>query len=501
MRTDDMEQPGPRQPAGDDGVALVAAIAIIGLVSTLMLAMLVYVQRETGSTGKDRQRSSAVAAAEGQVDLTLARIQEAAVTSLPCGTLAPVTGRQSAADSFSTVTQVTYYTAAGSPIDCAALATATVDKAKVTSVATSGALAGQSPARRTVESMVQMTPATTVVNGLDKAIYGDAGVAFDNSSTMLSDGAAPNADVYSNEDVTCVNSGEYRGSLLAQKRIYLDNSCTIAVDAHAGTGVSTLRSSNRVMGRVLVHRGNVDLGIGSSSQVGQQVRASGTIRWDGCTGAKCFPGDTTVAPVPPNPFPILNWNATTEAQWRAAGYNNIVTNQNDCTAGAANNPSRWIQDNDNSTTRGKTVLVTNCRISYGNSVDLVLADDLAVFARGGFELINSIKFMSNSSTVRRLHLVHPYDAAPDPCTTTGIRIGNSVTFESSVNTFLYSPCNIIMENSTQFQGQIYAGGVARFVNSFAMQYRPVPVFGATFSTSSAVAASYTLSMVYKRERQ
>ena len=118
-----------RQNNVEDGMALVVAVALIGLVTTLMLVLVTYALRETGSTGFDRQRSAAVTAAEGQVDSTFARMQLSSRASLPCDVLPEVQSRQSPNDTMSVVTTVTYYDAAGAVVPCSQVSTVTLVQA------------------------------------------------------------------------------------------------------------------------------------------------------------------------------------------------------------------------------------------------------------------------------------------------------------------------------------------------------------------------------------
>ena len=479
-----MKRANARQERGDEGIALVVAISLIGLVTTLMLVMLAYALRETGSSGRDRQRASAVTAAEGQVDLTLSQLQNVSRTSLPCGLLSAVTSQQSPADTISVVTTVTYYDADGDPVPCSSVETAALAQAKVVAVASSNPLAGQASARRTFEALVNLS--ASMSNDLDMAIFGEAGVVIGNSATVLGEQGRPDADIYSNGDIVCGNSGTFNGSLLAQGSITVQESCLLQVDAHANDSVD-LQNSVAVMGRVLVHAGDAILG--NSISIGQQVFASGLIKGNCSPAAKCFP-HATVPPVPDSPFPVISWDAS---EW--PGYT-IVTDKNDCDPASDANPSTWIRENGGSLTRGKTVVVTDCQIRFDNSVTVGLSTDLAIFARGGFDFGNSVTF--SSSTAQALHLIQPYDSvATHPCTTDGVVIRNSVTVGGTVAALLYSPCNINIINSGTWRGQIYAGGTAQIKNSLTLHYRPVPLFGVTGTNQT----SYSLDVVHKRENR
>ena len=482
-----------RKHEGDDGIALVIAVALIGLVTTLMLVLVSYALRETGSTGKDRQRSSAVTAAEGQVDATFAKIQNVGRGSVPCGPLTAVASRQSARDTTQVTTTVIYYDASGAIIPCSSLSTIVATQAKVTSVATSAPLAGQTPAKRTIESLATLTPVLSVAS--DKAIFGDKGTSLGNSATVTGYQGKPNAKTYSNGDVTCANSGTQHGDLESQGNMLVKGSCTVHGNVHSNKGV-ILEGSVTVDGQVLAHDGDIDMG--GTAVIGG-ARASGDIDFllpRGCSTATCVP-HTDVPAVPRAEFPKIFFN---EVDWRAAGYV-VVTDQNNCSpaAGALNNPSTWIQANGNATGRLKTVLVTDCRISYGNSTVVVLSNDLAVFARDGFDFANSVTFSSpGDGPNKSLHLIQPFGS---PCFASppGINIGNSLVIEGSVASFMYSPCDVVFLNSATMKGQIYGGSKVIINNSITLHYVPVPVPGLSVSGSGSTTVAYTLDVVYKRE--
>lgn len=482
-----------RRSDDDAGVALVVSVALIGLVSILMLTIVGYALRENASSGRDRQRSSAVMTAEGSVDAMLARIQSSAPGSLPCGTQPPVTVAQAVPDTLVSTTAVTYYDAAGAQVACGSVATAPVAQARVVSVVESTPVAGRAPARRAMETLVRLTP--TFAHGLDKAIFGSAGVQLANHGEVFGRNGAPDADVYTNGDFTCNNNQRYHGSVYAQGSITLAGTCTIDVDAHARTGFRADNSGVSVSGRVLVSHGGASLV--RHATVSQQVRTSGAISWDSCTPTKCFPA-TSVEPPPSQPFPVLNWNPTVRAEWAANGYPNVVEN-NDCAlTGDANGPGRWIMTNAASTSRGKTVLVTNCQVVIqGNNNTVALAEDLAVFARGGVSFRNSLTIRSTTTAQRRLYLVQPYDSVPSPCTSDGITLDNRVTIESTVDELIYTPCSIRKANNSDHYGQLYAGGRVVIDNRLTMFYRPLPVWGVTAPTTTV--SSYSLDVAYKRE--
>lgn len=494
-----------RQDNPDAGIALVVAVALVGLVTTLMLVMVTYALRETSSTGFDRQRSAAVAAAEGQLDATFAKMQLSSRGSLACGKLDAVPSRQSVNDTMSVVTTVTYYDAAGAVVPCSQKGSVTLVKAKVSSVATSEPLAGKPAASRMFESMVNLRPVYSQAS--DKAMFGDAGVTHGGSATVTGNGGKPNANTYSNGPVRAWDSCTQHGNLQSQEPILVKGSCTVHGDVHSNKGI-IMEGSVTVHGKVLAHAGNISMG--GTAVIGE-ARASGNIDWlepNGCSTAPCVKY-TDVAPVARTEFPVINFD---RAAWEAAGYL-VVDGLNDCTPGVGglNEPAHWVQDNINRVGRAKTVFVTTCQLNFPSSVApaLTLSNDMAIFADRGFTFGNSDVFSATAAKPPfLLHLIQPYSATARPCTaglTDGITFGNSnviggVDNGQGVNAFIYSACNVELGDSNTFSGQIYSGGVINIRGSLTLHYQTVPVAGVVAAESTVSAlVSYKLDVIYKRE--
>src|SRR3954449_4212262 len=96
----------------DEGVALLIAIALTALAAAMMITMTTIVIRENRQSGRDRDRSVSVMTAEGGIDTALAQVQNAAVTSIPCGTTTQ-TSNNAQPEVVSVTTTVTYYDANG----------------------------------------------------------------------------------------------------------------------------------------------------------------------------------------------------------------------------------------------------------------------------------------------------------------------------------------------------------------------------------------------------
>jgi hypothetical protein len=476
------------RPTDDEGVALVAAVAVVMLVTLLMGTLIAYAMAETRETGRDRQRSSAIMRAEGSVDMTMAQMQGASLATLPCGSTA--TNTEVARDTTSIATTVTYYDAAGTVLNCPLAAGAAVVQALVKSTATVSPLAGQTAPSRTIESLVQVRPAPV----LNKAIFGNAGV--ETNKHLDVQGSVPgrsDADVYSNSHVTCSGDGQYNGSLIVQGTISL-GPCNVAGNAWSTAGVT---ASSTSIGGVLVSAGNAALD--DSTSVTNTVRASGTIKdtggntWAGCSvPAKCAAG-STVDPPPAEPFPSLPYNP---APWIAAGYSATVVELSTCSGGYADAARDWILANAATLTQ-PTILHTTCPngIYFNNAGDITLSNNLVVFASGGVSFKNNASFVSSDGvTMRYLYFIQPSGSVATPCTVDGIDMKNNLDGSPTVSTLFYTPCSISLKNNTVFYGQIYAGGIVEAKMNLTATYAPLPVYGVVNA-----ATTYTVDIQFKRE--
>src|SRR3954464_7611129 len=216
----------------NEGVALLVAVALTALGAAMMITMTMIVIQENKSTGRDRDRSVSVMTAEGGIDTTLAQIQNAAVSSIPCGSTT-TTGSSANPEVVTLTTTVTYFNAAGAQLPCPLTDTMYAAQASVRSSAVSIPRGGGQQVTRTMETLVQLKP--KYANDLDRAIFGNAGVTVSNNFDLYGQ-TGPDADVYTNGSFTCYEYEHFRGSIYAQGAISLANSCTIDVNSDQKTG-------------------------------------------------------------------------------------------------------------------------------------------------------------------------------------------------------------------------------------------------------------------------
>ncbi|CAN5115750.1 hypothetical protein BH11ACT1_BH11ACT1_13710 [soil metagenome] len=496
-----------RRAQDDRGIALVVVVALMALIGVMIVTLVSLAIYESRASGRDRQRSSAVMTAEGQVDSLVSQIQTAPIATLPCGTITPADVAVRS-DVMSLTNTVKYFTAAGVEVACPVPTTTVLASATIKSTSTSKPLAGQAPAVRTVETLLKLTPSYD--NDLTKAIFGDAGITLANQANIYGENGQPNADVYTNGNVTCNNNQHYFGSIYAQGSVSMSNTCVVEVDVWSKLGYSATNPGVSVNGKVLVSNGNITL---NSSSVGQQARASGTVTGNVCsTAGKCFGGQTVDAP-PAQAFPQYIWDSTVKAAWIAEGYTvkefpdaangypcGMYSGTNQDYNGSVDNVARWVYEN--MATMPKTVIYANCpgnpfKVQRNHST-IALNSDLAIFDTGGFNISNNTTIKSSTSTHHLLYLIQPYDSVSvHPCTADGISLDNQVTIEDTIDELLYSPCSIRKANNSTHYGQIYGGGNVTIDNRLTMYYRPLPVFGLV--VTGQPIKYYSADILYKRE--
>ncbi len=478
-----------RTSPDDEGSALLIAVLTTGVCLTLALVGVGVAQTATRASGVDRQRLIAVNAAEAGIDAGYVAIQRGSA-SPPCSLSAA--NIKSGPDTASYATTVTYYSSAGAVMACPLGGTPA--QALVRSTATTNTLGGGSTrGTRTFEALVNLNPVNGVT--LSKAIFADGSLSFDNKSTITGNNG-PDADIYTNAAYSCANNGDFQGSVYSQGAITLGNSCKIGGNLWAKTGISTSPAWNgAVTGFAKNSTGTIALTQGPGTVAGN-LYAGGAISYGACSVGKCFPNNSPGDP-PAQSFPILRRDQATLDKW-AAGYTAggtvvapyTVIKDSDCTNIASNIVNTYARSGAN------TLVSTPCLVALTS--DVLLKNDLAIFASGGITT-GKIKLASQDGmTQRNVHFVVPYDAvAARPCSTPVLDTGKQFSIAPEVDLFIYSPCDVNYSNLSMQVGQIYGGSSVSVVNQFTMQFRPVPVLG--IDPTSLPTVSYTPSVVYKRE--
>lgn len=481
----------------DRGSVLIVAMLVMG-VSVGLSLLIVKVAITSGTTsGFDRQRATAVSAAEAGVDAAYAGIQSAG-TALPCAW--PLTGTQalgSYPDPSSVRSTITYYGTGGTALPCPVGGTLSPTtppaQALITSVASTASGAATKSTRK-MEALVNLTS----VNGdvLSRPFLGDSGVSISQAGTIRGN-VGNDADVYTNGNFTCSNSPTIEGSLyVPYGSAVLQNTCRTLGDTWARDSV-TLDGQKTIGGRVLSSQGSVSAA--GNTGINGTVLARGAITWPGCASGQCLRDQSDVPSPPAQVFPVLRDDPATLATWEARGYS-IMNQPSGVACGQAT--GAWIRDNAPLLTT-KTLLKTDCHVAFSNfsnNPTVNFAQDFALFARGGIITSQTVTFTSTATAAapRAVHMVVPYNAATSvPCSSPSISVGNSFTSDATVTLLWYSPCNIVYGNGGTSYGAVYSGSTLSSGNAFTLNYRPVSVAGLDPTTTQVV--SHKVDVVYKRE--
>lgn len=476
---------------GDDGIALVVTMMVM-IVAASLVILVVGVAVTTGKqSGRDRQRTVAINAAEAAVDASYAILQSSG-TTLPCAWPASGTSSMSSSpDNGTARATITYYKSDGTPLGhCLTSADVTTNSTFQAVIDGYGqASSNGTTTTRHMQALVTLTP--VYANSVDQAIFANGNITFNNNTTLTGDGTGANADIYTNTDFTCANNESFAGNVHSQGSITVSGSCTIAGDAWAKNSVGYSSGSNgSVGGRVLASAGSITLP--GNFNVNGTLLAGGSINWAGCSASgKCY-ANTTVSAPPYIPFPILYGNsATADADWTGNGF--TIYTDNNCSTITSDIINTYAKKGT------KTLVKTSCPVAFSKNKTIPMSNDLAIYSYGGFSSSQQVSFASSVSGVKRnLYWVVPYDAATSlPCSSPSITTDNLFNFTTDVNMLVYDPCNISFSNSSTHIGQVYGGSSVTINNKFAMQFQKVPVFGV--DPSSTPVLSFKVDIAYKRE--
>src|SRR5262249_53290853 len=99
-------------------------------------------------------------------------------------------------------------------------------------------------------------------------------------------------------------------------------------------------------------------------------------------------------------------------------------------------------------------------------------------------------------TQRMMYWFVPSDSLTMPCTNPSITTTNLTRF-TDVAVFMYTPCNVSVNNNTGSTGQVYGGSDVTIANLFTLTFFPLPQFAASGPDGPPVG--YKVDPVYKRE--
>jgi hypothetical protein len=471
------------------GSALLAAVMVGAVAIALGLVVVNQAINSSSSSGRDRQRTAQVHAAEAGVDSAYYALQSG---STPCAV--PDTAVGTAPDVTLVSAQIDYYTAmATEKVSCPLPAGTLPVKAVITSTARSTNSVGAGVAStRTMESEVLLSPSS---GGQGYAIYSYDNFSVPNSFELSTDGVT-SPDIYARGGYNCVNSAQMAGNVFAsQGGAQFSQSCSIAGNLSVRDGINMSQSS-RVGGTASSSRAGLQQS--NTASVGRDALLGGT--YGGNRSKVAGTIRENLAPADPidQALPYIGFESTA---WRSAGFfvYDVGTNCDVIKSGGGGWPA-WTA----ATT--PTVYYGNCALNYsGNNKDLTLKTNVALFLTGGVNISNNFGLASdNVSVTRKLWVISPAGTgakppgwSPQTCTGGGLNFSNQTDIDKSVNTFLYSCGGIQAANNTGWFGQIY-GRQVTVANSFSMSFVSVAPVGVDLGGQPATPG-YNVQVVYKRE--
>jgi hypothetical protein len=484
-----------RRSADQRGIAMITAMAVVTIVFLLSVVAAQVAFHGQSTTSLDRSRTQAVGAAEAGLDLALLKAGDDATP--PCDDDVDGQIKTQPKNTNYDVSIVYYgtYPVSSGPLDCAQVEAGTVIP-KAALISSVGSVQGSTAGlgKRTVESLVKLTAIPS--NAFNKAIFADASLAVSNSVHVRGN-VGSDANVYVNGPLNCNNSVHVEGGVVTQGTATLSNSCTIDVDLWAKGSISMINSA-KVLRDAKSSTGSITMD--NSTEVGHDATAAGSITTTGSATIRNsrFP----YTPLPPPTVVTLPEITFDSAAWTTAapvgpGYE-LVNWTGPCGLAHKTTPTGvYLKIKEMETAIKPRVILTSCKIAFANNTDVFLAKDLAIFSTAGFETANSTKIVRTGTdpSPRRLYWIVPTGSSCTvPAGNGNISLSNSTQF-TTIETFFYTPCTYIGNNSAHFVGQVYAKNV-NITNSYELSYVPLPVFGAS---GGGGVERYQVDTVYKRE--
>jgi hypothetical protein len=484
-----MNMTSARVRSGESGIAMMSAILVIAVLSLVAILATQIAVHNNETSSVDRKRTQSIAAAEAGLDVSY---KELSGVTYPCTITRDLDTKPTKSRLTATITYYGEYPAVTAlPCTGANYTGTTVPRAaEINVVGTQTTAGGQETTQygeRQFQSLVKLNPVTST-SGFNKAIFANGNLAFNNNTTILGN-VGNDADVYTNNQFVCSNSLSIQGSVIGQLGADLSNSCQVAVDLYVKNNINMSNSVN--IGRdAKSSKGNISV-TSPAARINHDAIAFGTITTASASnvgnakiqGAN-IPDPTALA------FPVVTFDNPVQAQWLSAGYT-VVDTGSSCAATYAAVAAM-------ATATGPKAIKTSCFLQWSNNTTITLAHDLAIFSTGGFAPTNRFEVRSSATGVKRkMYWIIPHGTAASPCSSPVLQTSNLTKF-IDVDTFMYTPCSVSVNNNTSSSGQIYSGSNVTTANLFTLKFVPLPVWGASSGEPTA-PTSNQVEIAYKRE--
>lgn len=449
--------------ADERGFALVAALLVMMVVTTLGFTIMQLAIQLGDQTARDRKTVVSAQAAQSGVAYY--------VSGLPTRTGAaicdPQTGQATPSSRYSFT--IVAYDAADVPLACTddddVPAYVVID-----SRGSTGSVARQ--VTRRIQTKVLLDP---LYGGFDSAIFSNEDLTLFNSISVY-ENIANDAGIYTNGNFVSNNNVLLQGPVIAQGSATLSNSGSFAGGVWANGAISAI---NNVSMAQYATSSTSSISMFNAASLQGDARAGTTIS----AGVSAITGTRTQespqGPPPPIDMPQLVWDATIQAAWESEGYS--IHTYADCALAKA-----FIESGP--TGSNLVRIVSTCSLAWENNSDISVMGNLAVITNGPISTSNNTTFTAIGGDWNMFMIVAYPSVGVPSCTTGSISFDNLTTLEG-LTTFVYTPCSLTFgnNNTNGWQGQLL-GGTVNLTNAMSMTFRPVTVPGAHVSGFAPVIA-------------
>lgn len=460
----------------DSGMAMITAILVSTIVLFLTMTSVALSDHSFSAQRVDRKRVQTFHAAEAGIDHALQVLQTTAVGSLPCAS--PLTASLGTGP-YTADYSVTFTYWSTNPATGAAMSCPLASEPKVVFLSSVGDSSDPLGSRRRMEVTADLDIPINAT-AFNRSVFSEASITVVNQVTISED-----ATLFTNGDFACTNSQSLQGNLYAQGSISLANSCSVSNDVWAGTNV-TLANNSSVGRDAIAGTGSVTMS--GQANVRRNARAGTTITITNPATVNGLKIPNSPAGLPPtSTFPQVHWSALA---WTSAGY--TIRPYSDCALAASD-----LATASSSWTERTVVRVTGCRLDLRGDIT-TLANDLAIVSDWGIRFANKTIFRSVDAAQKQLHLIVPYGSTCDAATGQGnIELHNKSAIEPPIETFIYSPCTVMVTNQGVLRGQVY-GGRVDFSNQTTLAYRPAHAVPG-YTSAGTTTFARQVKVLYKRE--
>jgi hypothetical protein len=438
----------------DEGVAMITAILVTMVVMMLGVVSVQMAIHNSESSGFDKRRVLAVAAAEGGLDYYSSHLASNNIATIQCTVSSTLTN----AGTFAVTT--TFYDSVGNPLPTSGGSQCPLNSmpASVLVKSVGRAQANKNPAR-TMQALYELSPATTAPFNNAGAITAQSSVSFE-ANANIGGSKYADADVFANGDISVSANSVLYGNLFAQGNVTLQSNSEVKKDLWAN-GSITMKGNSRVRGNATSSTSFISMT--AQSRIYGNARAATSIT-SGIVSGTRTPNSPTDPP-PSKPYPGYTYNAS---DWIAAGY--TVRNYTDCVQAVADVVNWWGQSSGNNVVR----VTGGCLMNFTTSV--TVKGNLGIVNDGSITIATNSKFSPATGTGPWDVLFFTGMNGVTPCAFTANPNGG---MKSGLNTLVWTHqnCSVVLDsNSALSEGQIIGGNV-NVKHNISFQYKQVSVPG------------------------